>query len=330
VFPTLETLSPALLNFNAVHHYAADLPIQYSQMIYFDVQHEVPWNLLLEAAYVFTKGTHLSFSRDINRADTGPRAFVQYSSIKDHRFDGYSNYNALQLRAHRRLSQGLTFELNYSWSKLLDTGTGSGHSDNVDIWQKPFDISANYGPSTLDATNNFTGWISYELPFGKGRQFFSSSSGLVNHIIAGWRVGSLFQARSGIPFTPNYGGNDPCFCGFAQFPDRIGDGHLPNPTIGQWFDPSAFKRPTGAFGNSGRNILRGPGYVNFDMNLARVFRIKDEMRLEIRADAFNVFNHPNFGLPNTNLNSPEAGRITSTTTFGAADRVIQLGVRFTF
>jgi hypothetical protein len=342
VFPTLATLSPALLNFKDVHYYNPDLPVQYAQEIYLDVQREMPGGLLLDAGYVFTKGTHLNFSRDINQVPqgllgTGKRRFPQYATIKDHSFDGYSNYNALQLRAVKRLSHGLSFQVNYSWSKLLDTGTGSGHSDNVDLWQNAYNVRANYGLSTLDATHNFTGFVSYELPVGEGRMF--PVHGILNQVAGGWRLSSIFSARSGVPFTPT-AGNDTsgalsgsCFCGFALFPNRIGSGNLSSPTINQWFDPTAFVRPAAnTFGNSGRNILRGPHYVDVDMSMGKAFRVREGMSLEIRADAFDAFNHPNFSLPDRNVvaGSTTIGKITSTTTFGAADRVIQLGARFSF
>jgi hypothetical protein len=340
VFPTLETLSPALLNFKDVHYYNPELPIQYSQEIYLDVQRELPGNFLLDAAFVNTRGRNLSFSRDLNqvpegRLGTGQRPFVQYATIKDHSFDGFSNYNALQLRAVKRFSKGISLQANYAWSKFMDTGTGSGHSDNIDIWQRANDVSANYGLSTLDATHNLTGFVTYELPVGEGRMY--PVHGVLNQVIGGWRLSTIFSARSGVPFTPTAGGDNSgalsgsCFCGFTQFPNRVGDGNLSNPTIERWFDASAFAVPAAnRFGTSGRNILRGPHYVDVDLSLGKTFRVWERVALEIRADAFNAFNHPNFVLPNANIQSPDVGRITSTTSFGAADRVIQLGARISF
>jgi hypothetical protein len=339
-FPTLATLSPALLNFKDVHTYNPHLPIQHSQEIYLNVQRELGRNFLLDAAYVNTRGRNLSFSRDINQVPenllgTGQRPFVQYATIKDHRFDGYSNYNALQLRAVKRFSQGLSFQVNYAWSRFLDTGTGSGHSDNVDIWQRANDVRANYGLSTLDATHNFTGFVSYEIPVGRGRMY--PVHGLLDQVIGGWRLSSIFSARSGVPFTPTTGNDNSgalsgsCFCGFTRLPNRVGDGQLSNPTIDRWFDPTAFSLPpANTFGNTGRNILRGPHYVDVDLSLGKSFHIWESVKLEIRADAFNALNHPNFILPDSNISSPTVGKITSTTSFGAADRVIQLGGRLTF
>ncbi|HKV42536.1 MAG TPA: TonB-dependent receptor [Blastocatellia bacterium] len=342
VFPTLATLSPALLNFKDVHYYNPNLPVQYSQEIYLDVQHEVPGGFLLDAGYVNTRGSNLNFSRDMNQVPvgelgTGKRPFVQYATIKNHAFDGYSNYNALQLRVVKRLTHGLSMQANYAWSKFLDTGTGSGHSDSVDIWQNAYSVRSNYGYSTLDATHNFTGFVSYQLPVGEGRAY--PVHGVLNQVAGGWWISSIFSARSGVPFTPTMGTDNSgalsgsCFCGFAQLPNRIGSGQLSNPTINQWFDPAAFVAPgANTFGDSGRNILRGPRYVDVDMSLGKSFRIREGMSFELRADAFNALNHPNFSLPNSSITagSTAVAKITSTTTFGGPDRIIQLGGRFIF
>src|SRR5258708_22443295 len=125
--------------------------------------------------------------------------------------------------------------------------------------------------------------------------------GLLNQMIGGWRISSVFSARSGVPFTPNTGGDNSgalsgsCFCSFTQFPNRVGDGRRSDPTIDHWFDATAFRIPAAnSFGNSGRNILRGPHYVDVDLSLGKSFHLWESMRLEIRADAFNAFNHPNF------------------------------------
>jgi len=164
----------------------------------------------------------------------------------------------------------------------------------------------------------------------------------MDRLVGGWRVSTIFQSRSGVPFTPNVGvdrsgthgtvfDQDQCFCGFAWFPNRVGNGTLANPTVNQWFDVSAFTAPNaGTLGNSGRDILRGPRYVDVDLSLAKEFRIREGMNLEVRADAFNAFNHPQLALPNSTLGSPSAGQITNTTNFGGPDRVIQLGGRSRF
>jgi len=114
-------------------------------------------------------------------------------------------------------------------------------------------------------------------------------------------------------------------------PDQIGSGKLSNPSPSQWFDPSAFTVPTG-FGNSGRNFLRGPRFFDLDLSLGKSFRIRESMSFEVRADAYNAFNHPQFNNPDTSIVSATAGQITSSqgaNNFGPG-RIFQMGGRFSF
>src|SRR5216683_5494032 len=217
----------------------------------------------------------------------------------------------IQLRLLKRFTHGVSYQFNYAWSKLLDTGTSSGHDQNVDFWQIARDPRANYGLSQIDATHNFTGSITYELPFGAGRMY--PVHGVLNQIVGGWRISGIIQAHSGATFTPtisdNANGGDPanagsvnCFCGYSLRPDRIGSGKVSNPTLAKWFDPAAFVDQTNngttpAFGDSGRNILRGPRLVNVDLSFGKTFRIRESLSLEVRADSYNAFNHPQFNNP---------------------------------
>ena len=240
------------------------------------------------------------------------------------------------------MTHGISYQFNYAWSKLLDTGTSSGHDQGLDYWQIARDPRANYGVSQLDATHNLNGAITYELPFGDGRMI--PLHGVVNQIAGGWRLSGIVQAHSGAPFTPIVAqgstdfagaGSINCFCGYVLYPDRIGSGKESNPTLSKWFDVSAFANPSAngpAFGDSGRNILRGPRFVNFDLSIAKAFRIREGMSVEFRADSYNIFNHPQFNNPDNNILDTTAGQITSAqgaNNFGPG-RIIQMGGRFTF
>jgi hypothetical protein len=362
-FPTPATLSPAQFNFDRVAYYAPQLPLQYVQQFLLSIQRELPLSHLLDVSYVHTKGTHLNFATDMNQVpeadlanqfntgDFSPfRSFKQFRSILSHDFDGWSNYDALQLRLIKRLTHGVSYQFNYAWSKTMDTGTSSGHDQGLDGWQRAKDPRANYALSQLDGTNNFNGSISYDLPFGEGRTY--PVHGVLNQVVGGWRITSVVQARSGVPFTPVVGGNanggDPalsgspnCFCSYWLLPNRTGSGKVSNPTIDHWADVTAFADPTNsgttpAFGNSGRNILRGPGFVNFDLSLGKSFHIREGMNLEFRADSYNAFNTPHFGTPDNNILAtyvkngvtlPHFGVISSVVGGG---RIFQMGGRFTF
>jgi len=356
VTPTAATLTPQEFDYQRVAYYAPRLPLQYFQQFLLSVQRELPAHHLLDVSYVHTKGTHLNFATDMNQVPAADlvnggdyssfRPVPWFRSILAHDFTGWSNYDALQLRILKRLTHGVYYQFNYSWSKMLDTGTSSGHDQSLDYWQIARDPRANYGLSQLDATHNFNGSISYELPFGAGRMY--PFHGVLNEIVGGWRITGVVQAHSGAPLTPivseNVNGGDPaksgsvnCFCGYSLYPNRIGSGKVSNPTLARWFDPTAFTDPTNggttpAFGDSGRNILRGPKQVNVDLSMGKSFRIREGMNLEVRADSYNAFNHPQFNNPDNNILSGTAGQITSSqgaNGFGPG-RIFQMGARFSF
>jgi hypothetical protein len=234
-----------------------------------------------------------------------------FNSISAQIYDGYSNYNALQLRLQKRMSYGLNFQLNYAWSKSLDTGTGNGHGSGIDIYQNAYSPSANYGLSDFNSTNTLVGQVAYELPFGRGRRY--AMHGAADQIAGGWRVSSLFQWHGGVPFTPVIQGStiasaldpglSPSFnAGSTLYPELVGNPKVSSPSHAEWFNPAAFANPApGTFGDSGRNTLFGPGFANVNFSLAKEFSIREFLKLEIRADMFNVFNHINWANPDANV-----------------------------
>lgn len=345
IYPSLANLSNSQFNNQNVDYYPQKRPVTYYQEALLSVQHQIPGQILLDVSYVFTKGTHQNFARDVNQIpqtellpgntiNYAAAPYTQFQSIQGHLFDGYSNYNALQLRAEKRYSHGLSFVFNYALSKTMDAGTSSGHSAGVDVWQNAYNISSNYGLSTLDTRNTINGSATYELPFGEGKQF--ALHGLVNQIAGGWRATGIFQVHSGIPFTPTVGSADrsgsnaeQCNCGFAWLPNKVGNSSVQNQSITQWFNPAAFAAPgDGTFGDAGRNSLVGPHWRDLDLSLGKAFQFIEGVRLEVRADAFNVFNHPNFMQPSGSVGAGVAGGGVITSANGA--RQIQLGGRFNF
>lgn len=363
-YPTLANLSNSQYNYDDVSYYPVHRPASYYQEMLLSVQHELPGQMLVDVSYVFNKGTHLGFTRDIDQVPqsllpgyaTGaysscyndPSPYPYFCSISAFMFDGYSNYNALQLRAEKRYSHGLSFIFNYAWSKTMDAGTGSGNDATPDVWQNAYNIAANYGLSTLDMRNSISGSATYELPFGHGKMV--GLHGVADEALGGWRVTGVYQIHSGIPFTPttSYNGQDnsgseanQCGCGFAWLPNVVASPNVSHsgfqPSVDQWYNDAAFATPaTGTFGGERRNFLIGPAWRDLDLSLAKTFQIHEDMHFEIRADAFNSLNHPNFSQPSDSTGygvtyglpagtSPPQ-QITSAN--GARD--IQLGGRFTF
>ena len=349
VFPTTQTLSPTISNYSSVTYYPRNMPTDYVQNVLISVQRQLPFSMLFDASYVYTHGTNLNFATNIDQAPLGKLNCTTYlcgnpnpvfTAIQGQNYTGWSNYNALQLRFEKRLSQGLTYQFNYAWSKSLDTGTGSGHGSGIDVYQNAYYPALNYGPSDFNAAHTLAGQIVYQVPFGKGQQFVLH--GLVDEVLGGWRVSSVVQWHTGTPFTPVIQssvaqGIDPALSGGYLFPELVGNPHLSNPTLGEWFNPAAYTNPvSGTFGNSGRNTLIGPGFWNVDLSLGKTFILHwERLKLDIRADALNAFNHVNYANPdnsvgylsNGTLADPTAGKITGP---AGGNRMIQLGAHLTF
>jgi len=359
IFPTVQTLSSTYANYSSAEFYPRSMPTVYVEQYLLGVQREFGNGLLLDTSYVYTRGRNLNFATDINQAtapgSTAVGGFLctsfyhcgnpnpVFNSIAAQYYDGYSNYNALQVRLQKRISYGLSFQLNYAWSKSLDTGTGNGHGSGIDIYQNAYTPSANYGLSDFNATNTLVGQITYELPFGHGRQF--ALHGPLDQIAGGWRLSTLFQWHGGVPFTPVIqssvsGGIDPGLtpsfaAGSTLYPEQVGDPSVSHRTRAMWFNPGAFANPAlGTFGDAHRNTLVGPGFANVNLSIAKEFPIHESIALEVRADAFNVFNHINWGNPDANvgysggaLADPTAGQITSPV---GGTRIFQLGAHVRF
>jgi outer membrane receptor protein involved in Fe transport len=369
VFPTLATLSPEIDNYSGVEYYPRNMPTDYIQQLLVSVQHTFAGGVLLDTSYVHTHGSNLNFATDINQAPANLLGCTGYNcgnpnpifnSIFAQIYDGWSNYNALQIRVQKRMSYGLTVQGNYAWSKSLDTGTGNGHGSGIDVYQNSYSPGANYGLSDFNAASTLTGQVVYELPVGKGRQF--ALHGIADQIVGGWRVSSVFQWHSGIPFTPVIQGSvadavDPGLDSFFSsgsganlYPSLVGNPKVSNPTITNWFNPAAYGDPVpGTFGNSGRNALIGPGFSDVDFSLAKDFRLHwESVKLTVRGDAYNALNHINFANPDANvgytcanmavacgpgngvLADSTSGSITGPAGYNGNRRILQLGARLTF
>jgi hypothetical protein len=150
----------------------------------------------------------------------------------------------------------------------------------------------------------------YELPFGKGKPFVSQ--GFWSQIVGGWQISALFSAQTGTPLTPYYSGNVSGTLNTKDRPNVISDPNNGPQTPQMWFNKAAFVSPgSGNFGNAGRNIINGPGLVNLDTAVVRLFRITERVGLQFRAQAYNTLNHANFNYPNATADSASFGTISS-------------------
>jgi hypothetical protein len=255
-------------------------------------------------------------------------------------YNNISNYHAMQLSLRKQLGYGLLADINFTWSKLMDDQDTSGwgsHYGNA-YYQDAYNPSANYGPSNFNTPKMFKGYLVYDLPVGNGHQLLNHGIGAA--VLGGWKVSSMFIAQSGTPFTPimatatNSGALDGNW-----FPNRIGNPHVSNQSINQWFNQLAYATPaTNTFGTTRRNSLYGPDFTDIDLSVGKTFAIPrwESAHFEIRMDATNFVNHPSFNTPNNKLSAaalaagiadPSVGQITSTTNTG---RTMQAYGRFSF
>lgn len=312
----------------------------YSQQFNFGIQHEFPGALLVETSYVGNLSRHLpSQNISINQIPperVGPtqlqvlRPFPQFTNVTLlFPTFGVSNYHAAVLRAEKRFSKGFHFLTTYTWSKFLNnTDEGGSTLGDTDLYSDYYNRQHDYGPSANDIRHRFTLSSVYELPFGPGKRFLADN--LAGRILRGLSFGVLTNIQSGPPVTVTTQVNTTnAFSTGGQRADLIGNPELP-PMERQperWFRTEAFAQPaSGRFGTSGRNILRADGDINFDLSLLKNIAFSESKRLQLRVEAFNVFNHPNFGLPGSTFGAPGFGIVNS----ADPGRRLQLGARFVF
>ena len=228
---------------------------------------------------------------------------------------GFSRYHALSLTASKRLSQGLLFDTWYTWSKSLDTN--SLNSSNFNL-QDGYDIPNQYGLSDFDARHRFVLSATYQLPFN-GSAWTRD-----------WQVATIVQSQSGNPV--NIVTSNATLNGVANTvrPDLVAPIRIIG-SVDQWFDPASFAAVP-RFGNLGRNVVIGPAFHNTDLSVRKLLTM-GRYRLQLRADAFDLFNHPNLGPPGNVVGSPTFGKISRTrlpTGEAGSSRQIQLVAKLSF
>jgi hypothetical protein len=245
-----------------------------------------------------------------------------------------SSYNSLQISLNRRFSRGLMAQVNYSFAKSLDdvSDDTNGAGTTFLLPRDSTNVRLDRGRSAFDVRHQLRGGIIYELPFGKGKPWLSH--GLAAQIAGGWTTSTIIDVSSGRPFTVvgGYSTVVPGTISNADFngsPASIG-GVTRNGSSVTYFSAAekAMFSPAGLGDlGAGRNIFTGPGFFQTDFAIHRIFAFRERVRLEIRGEAFNVFNNVNFALPNATLTSASFGVISSTL---APPRVLQLAAKLTF
>ena len=246
---------------------------------------------------------------------------------------GRSNYNGLQSTFKQRLWRGLDFFANYTWSRAMANNSGyfgnNGVAGEGAYPMNSYDIEGNYGPAAYDARHIVSVAGSYDLPFGRERQFGSDWNRALDAVAGGWSTSFALTAHTGFPITVTDGSNPSLQASRSpERPNRIASGELDDPTLERWIDRAAFvSAPRGSFGDAGVGILRMPGYWNIDVSVSKRIVTFGRQYLLFRGEMFNSLNHPNFGPPQVNIQSTAFGTITSTV--GDA-RVVQLVAKYFF
>jgi hypothetical protein len=301
------------------------------------VERQLSSSMVVRAAYVGARGDHLNINLDENVAVPGAgavparRPYPGYGQVSSWEPRGPSEYNALQLSVEKRMSHGLSFLGAYTWGKSLDEGAGGNSStgeSRINI-QNPQNLRADYGLSNFDIRQRFTLSTVYQVPFGHGRQFLSNSNRVVDAIAGGWQISSILTLQGGMPFSISMATSTDN-TGTFQRPNRVCNGNLPSgqQSIKDWYNLTCFVAPPiYTFGNTGRNVLIGPGLETWDLGTDKDFRVTERVGLQFRAEFFNALNHANFGLPNGSIGSTSAGTITTVITNA---RQVQFALRLHF
>ncbi|MFL6212799.1 MAG: TonB-dependent receptor domain-containing protein [Blastocatellia bacterium] len=312
-----------------------DMP--YVQQWSLDIQRELAKSFVIAVGYYGSKGTHLPGIVDLNEVPPGAavaagiitpgtqvtaaltprlnavRPYKGFSSIGSIQNWFNSNYNSLQVAVDKSFKDSSLVRLSYTWSHALT----DNQTDRNSAPQSIYDRAADYGPSQLDRRHILSLNYVYMLPF------FRNQHGFLGQTLGGWEFSGITSAASGSPFTVTTTGIDPGALGFlgtspaAGRPDLTGSPTLPRGarTRFQYFNPFAFQLvPAGVTrpGNSPRGIIIGPGYQKWDMTLAKRWKFTENVNLQFRAEAYNVFNHTNFLGLNTTFGSTTFGQVTGT------------------
>ena len=317
------------------------------------MQQSIGTNMVFELAYVASHGFHLNFPTDLNQVptallqqnDAALRPNRNYQQIGGSTNDAISNYNSLQASLNRRLAHGLSFGFNYTWSHFLDDQDSSGWGSREGPQTRQYaDAPSNYSNSNFDIRNAFKGSVVYELPFGQGRMFLNHNH-LVDLALGGYQVSSTMQFTSGNPFTitannantfAEPGSTVSPFPNYSGAPLSVPGGR----GIQNWFNAAAFTLPAdGTFGNVRRNSVYGPGLELVNISAGKRFDIYENVKLQLRLDATNAFNHASFGQPNGGLTTPTTVGNSfdvngvggpQITTVKVGGRNLQAGVRLEF
>ncbi len=312
-------------------------------------QYQLEPNTVLETSYVGSKSNKEYLFLNLNQASPSadpsaayaPRRPFPYvnASINYLKSGGNANYNALQLSLQHRLTHGLSLIMNYTYSKALgDASSANLGSQNNDAFRYVRTPNIEYGPLDFDVRNRYVTSFVYQLPIGQGERFGGASGPVLDRVIGHWTVSGLLTLSSGTYYTITDGNGNFANSDGQQRPDAVpGQKATGKPCLaGTFFNTCAFQNPAlGSFGDISLNSLQGPGNKNLDFAVEKIVPLREKLELELRAEGFNVLNHPNFlfaapGPQNSNnatvFGTPSFGFVTA----AQAPREIQFAAKLRY
>lgn len=347
--------SGAIANVPSPYAYAMEPKhhTSYSMQYLLNIQRQLTPNWALEAGYLGGQSRHLQGFQDVNQSIPGTvgnavsRApYPGFNNIQYVHDGGVGNYNSLSIKATRRFHQGLSIIGSYTWAKSIDTTSGIRNQGFDTLYpQNSYCLACERGLSAFDTRHRMVTSVLYDLPVGEGKAL-GISNPVANTIIGGWQLGGILTLQSGMPGNLGIGGvdNASTAAGGYDRPNATGiSPYVSDPRPSRYWSLDAFtEAPPGQFGNVGRNAILGPGIIGFDAEVHKQFKMpyKEGHALQFRFEAFNVMNHPNWGMPNLNILAGAArpglpstaahqnfGVITST---AGSMRQLQLGLKYSF
>ncbi|HYO81846.1 MAG TPA: TonB-dependent receptor, partial [Bryobacteraceae bacterium] len=361
--PTGNTLGSATLLGQSVQFTDRANRTPYSAQWNFNIQRELPGNAVFEIGYLGSRGLNFPQNRQLNQLPdsalalgdalrqqvpnpffgqitTGTlagrtvaraqllRPFPHFDGVQSNNAAwASSTYHAMSMKLERRFSRGFTALGSYTWSKLMDYGIGpfAGEELGGQAFQNWNNLAADWSPSTLDQTHRFILNAVYELPFLREQRGFTGK------LFGGWQVSGILSAFSGGPIGVNSAVNNTFSQGGGQRPNWTGVNPVPaQQTPQRWIDPAQFSVPAPyTFGNAPRtmNGLRTDGTGQFDMALLKTTTVRENLRLQFRAEAFNASNTPRFGPPNSNFGNQLFGVVSA---MGNSPRVLQFALKLMY
>lgn len=295
------------------------------------LERQLGWQSVASVGYVGQHGTHLVvpmpyYQRQLQADGTTLRSpylccnplLANITQISGTESNGNQRYDAMQATLNKRMSGGLEFQANYTWSHGFSDaigyyGEGGQSASQSAYWQNLYDRKSEWGPTYFDARHMFTFAHVWALPWGKGKKWLNDTNAIVDAVLGGWQLGGILTLRSGFPLTIQSSDNSTTNSRGARA-SVVGKG---GKTLGQvglgskWFDTSAYTRPAArTFGNVGLGTERGPGFKVYDVSFQKQFPIKERVKIEIRGEFINLFNTPQFQSPNRSVTSASFAELT--------------------